>query len=565
MRWVVKRITRRHRLGVSHEETTLERDQITLGRGADADVHLPHLTVALAHARLTAAGERIAITALSRAGITVDNASVRHAEVGVGGSFGIGRYGVRVLDGTAPGEIHLEIELAPDTSTSRAGGDLGLVDRRPSKRRIAYVAAGAIAALFVLVPLLGALDPSVRSALRQFGIPSDLAWNSGPLANVHRQSRDRCEDCHRNLFERVTDEACTSCHNATREHGAGATAPGKMQPRCADCHREHNGDTGFSDYGPRLCTACHDQPITAGDGRTLAVVKRFSDAHPDFAVTLAGENGVAERIALTSRPREHSGLLFDHAGHLRAGGISGPDGKVTLDCGDCHEPEAEGRRFQPVSMTRHCEACHQLAFDTAESARVPHADVPVVMKTLREYYARRALEGGYSGYAPPAPPGNSMSAPARDAPPPAVPDAVLSRRRPGDQLDAPERLAALAWADATAAFVGKEMVRYRVCATCHVVQGGSADMPLRIEPVRIVGDWMPAAVFHHARHKTTACGECHAAGESDDSADVLMPEIGTCRACHGDSGSRRHEVATACVDCHRYHSPTHRASAGINH
>ena len=70
--------------------------------------------------------------------------------------------------------------------------------------------------------------------------------------------------------------------------------------------------------------------------------------------------------------------------------------------------------------------------------------------------------------------------------------------------------------------------------------------------MRVSGVWYPEAKFTHAKHVTVKCEDCHDARKSKESADVLIPGVGNCRACHGGAYAKD-KVATTCIACHDYH------------
>ncbi|RMG46152.1 MAG: hypothetical protein D6723_17355 [Acidobacteria bacterium] len=76
---------------------------------------------------------------------------------------------------------------------------------------------------------------------------------------------------------------------------------------------------------------------------------------------------------------------------------------------------------------------------------------------------------------------------------------------------------------------------------------------LTFESPAIPDRWFVHSVFDHRAHRALACVACHAGvSESRRTADVLLPGIQSCRACHsGDGGAR-----TSCVECHEYHQWT---------
>src|SRR5690606_39051229 len=91
----------------------------------------------------------------------------------------------------------------------------------------------------------------------------------------------------------------------------------------------------------------------------------------------------------------------------------------------------------------------------------------------------------------------------------------------------------------------------RVCAKCHEVDKPEGAFARVREPL-LRKTWMPMARFTHEPHQWVACDSCHAASVSADSNDLLLPQIESCRACHGgvDSSAR---IQSTCIDCHRFH------------
>jgi hypothetical protein len=62
--------------------------------------------------------------------------------------------------------------------------------------------------------------------------------------------------------------------------------------------------------------------------------------------------------------------------------------------------------------------------------------------------------------------------------------------------------------------------------------------------------WFPYARFDHASHRLLDCISCHKnAATSSKTADVLMPAIADCRACHNPQVG----VRSDCLECHDYH------------
>ena len=96
--------------------------------------------------------------------------------------------------------------------------------------------------------------------------------------------------------------------------------------------------------------------------------------------------------------------------------------------------------------------------------------------------------------------------------------------------------------------------------TCHEVSRNpdNAELPWSVLPVRLTQKFYPHANFSHAAHDTevTSCNSCHLATESESAHDVLIPDIDTCRDCHGSAIARRNDsnqTASTCIMCHGFH------------
>ena len=107
-------------------------------------------------------------------------------------------------------------------------------------------------------------------------------------------------------------------------------------------------------------------------------------------------------------------------------------------------------------------------------------------------------------------------------------------------------------------------------SSCFALESGARQ---RLEPANIPTVWFKHARFDHTAHRGVACALCH--GDvtlSRTQADVLLPSVKVCQACHapaGEFGGRlvggaRHD----CVQCHRYHGgdlPLHGRGAALRH
>jgi predicted CXXCH cytochrome family protein len=518
---------------VERRDRVFEGDSLTLGRATDRVLHLKDRRVALKHARILRSGGRILITSSASAGVIVNDAVQRDAQLHTGDTVSIGSNLLRLFEPPAGFDLAFTFELDPAARAVEAPAeaprlslaDLGLGARGPS-----WLLLLGVLALCLLVPALGVRDAQTQQVLRSTPLPDDGWWRSGALHPVHGTLNTRCERCHQQPFRRVRDQACLSCH-AGSLHTHTEDDAGFPAARCTDCHSEHQ-PAQLVRTGERLCAGCHDAGGHAGHGDRLAelVATDFLHDHPPFRIAGLDPSG-----------QDASGLIFPHDVHLDPAGLKAPQGMVVLQCADCHRPEPGGARMQPVRMEEHCQSCHRLDFDPADPQRqAPHADAGQVLQTLIEYYSARYLES----YPDPL----ALAQPRRTA------------RRPGVALTAAERERALELARSRAQTIARDLFERRVCASCHEVQSDGAQW--RVEPAQLIERWMPHARFDHSRHATAAspCASCHAAHSSGAATDVLMPHIDQCRQCHAGSrhvraGSDR--VPSTCTLCHDFHLDAH--------
>ncbi|QHS11205.1 cytochrome c3 family protein [Sinimarinibacterium sp. NLF-5-8] len=411
-----------------------------------------------------------------------------------------------------PPEHHKDGATPTITSLAEAGWRL---------RRPAVILAVLITLLCLLVPLL-LRGIGVPAAAKRW-LPSDAQWSSGQISNAHVQFGQNCEVCHQTLLVPVRDEACLACHSGIAEHGDDAAVlrdAGLDTRRCASCHFEHGGPHAVQQRHPALCADCHAAPERYPSLKDVAAVSDFARAHPPFKVTVAvaGQSARA-RVLLDAQARDVSGLIFPHDLHLDARGIQGADGKQVLQCADCHRPLMGGAGFEPLRYSRDCQSCHQLDVDlNGRQLRLPHGNNE----------AARALLQRTAALAPLA------------TPPPV--DESEDRRRPGaraDRGDARQQPGAV-----------DEVFERRVCAKCHSIVSDSDGS--RVQPPQLAQTWMPLARFDHAPHRWVGCDSCHAAQQSQDADDLLLPQIESCRQCHGGINSHS-KIQSTCIDCHRFH------------
>lgn len=530
-----------------------------IGRGSQSQIHLPDARVALNHARINVDEAGPTIEAVDGR-IEVNGHMVDGAQVVVGDVIEIGPYDVRLE--APPDGIPLALTINPGTDfPTRASMLRKVILRAPrlSKRRLSYLAFWGVLLLCLIVPLAPDLwngrapvAPDSKLAILREIVPAAAtgflqAWNPGPVSRSHQIFGAECRTCHQIPLVQVRDSACVACHKTIKEHVPRAELTGVrgiafLKTRCAECHRDHKG-TQMAPRAQELCAACHaDVKAVALKAQSDDVTDFWHD-HPEFRLSLvdADRPKVIRRVRQSNLPSagmiERSNLKYDHQVHLDPAGVRDPEeGCTVLKCADCHEPADGGRLIAPVTMERHCQRCHSLAFEPKLTDRqVPHGSEEAVMTTLREFYARLVLG---------------------DVPPGVAPPRDLPRMRPGAELDYQDRQRALRIADQRAQRALRELYETprQVCSTCHYISR-EAGGGWKVAPVRIATVWMPQALFTHAKHTTETCSSCHDVAHSSDARDIAMPDIVKCRECHvGARAVTENKVTSDCATCHKFHA-----------
>jgi hypothetical protein len=194
----------------------------------------------------------------------------------------------------------------------------------------------------------------------------------------------------------------------------------------------------------------------------------------------------------------------------------------------------------PPTYAQTCAGCHALQFDKRLPDAVPHDKPevihPFLVAKLQAYIAAHPAEL------------RVPRDPSRDLPEQPIPaDYRL--------LTPPQ------WVGERAA-EDEEVLWRKTCKQCHTLIAGERGALPEVAPSNITARYMPHANFDHSQHGLVDCASCHAAATtSQQSSDVLLPGIATCRACH-HSGTEAAE--SRCFECHTYHDPTQRKPAHSN-
>jgi predicted CXXCH cytochrome family protein len=537
-------ITRRERGAPARRAAEADAPVLHLGRGPGNEIVLPDLRVPLIAAELSPDGGGVRLRATAPGDVRVNGKPATNALVAPGDEIRIGPYKLTLDPPNQDFDAAIAIELVDppgdDLARLRKASRIGLDRTRLGKRLPSWL-------LFLLIVVFGLALPvgsflgwgpgSTDSATPKPGWTriADLSWTVGEISDAHKHFAADCGACHQSAFASVPDSACAACHTGLPGHAMGDAVrkAGLDTASCGDCHTEHRGAQASILRDDRLCTDCH----ASGDGRmagsSLRAVSGFPDGHPPFRVTVVktATGPVLERVDLSgaSPPKSLATLKFPHDAHLKQAGVLSPKGLVKLDCASCHTPDAGRQGFMPTRFESDCGWCHTLKFDPRAPERsVPHGDPDAVHAYLRDAYARIALDGGDAEIAAGAP-----------------------RLRVGQPVTEAERLELRAWVQQRVdAAVDLVFDPKRGCGSCHIATRKGATVS--IEPVVVLDSHLPKTRFDHGQHFTMGCGECHNAAKSNDSSDVLIPDLANCVACHGSADATL-KVPSDCTSCHGFH------------
>jgi hypothetical protein len=349
---------------------------------------------------------------------------------------------------------------------------------------------------------------------------------------------------------RLMDDACQKCHVTHAFHQANTS----REAGCAFCHQEHQGAGRIANVNDGRCGLCHAQAsvmaAAAEKGATMPanafaadrpkrgftkVIHSFATDHPEFRT--AGSNF-----------RDPDTLKFNHQLHLNGPTIPALSNGNKLDCAFCHEPDAVRTLMRPVRFEKHCQVCHSLQFDPqTPELTLPHSEagyVSAFLHSLPQQYLELARRQGITELDQRRKFAESKLAGLR------------AQLQPGEDFEqrvffsndivGPVAKSGSVEGTSRAVFPG--------CAYCHEVKSG-VEHGVEIAKPMLAERWLKHSRFEHGKHSSISCTQCHAAQQSKDTADVLLPLKKNCVNCHSPQGG----VTDTCVTCHSYHkqSPIH--------
>ena len=561
-------------------------DLLRVGRDPDSDIRLDDLSVALHHATIEQVGAtRLGVSAESGQTVEVDGAVSQGGQIDLatGGTIKIGPFYLRVL-AQEMGSDDIAIDI------SRADADVeedrfdtrrfSLASVMPGKRIVAWGLALVVIAAFLAWPIWSFYQQRQDTAEYTQAYHADRLWLSGSLSQGHAALQNNCRACHVQPFVAVRDESCKSCHTTVHDHADLARLQranpelgtfrrlqqnigamfGQDPGRCVDCHTEHEGPQQMVPTPQQFCADCHTDLRSRLPDTPLQNASDFEDAHPEFQPSVLirwdDQRPVTQRIPLNRNPREASNRKFPHALHLDPrGGVAQMGRRLgsrygfgqQLECSDCHVPTPDGVRFQAVDMEADCGMCHSLAFE----------QIGGVTRTLRHGEPRQVVADILSFY----------RTGGRDQRP--IELASGPRSRPGDVN---QIRSAIQFARAKSGASARAVDAVRsvftgdgACAECHVVtppSGGQFNWGIR--PVAFPVRYLLNGWFDHRPHQAAqrpnqpriegsqACLSCHTANRSSDATDLMIPNVASCRDCHGGESTSL-PVPSTCAMCHDYH------------
>lgn len=545
MRILLTEVVNRSKGGEIRRQRVVEASSLRIGRSATCEVHIADPRVLLHQATIEQRAGGIVIVAEAEGGILVNGSFQSVATLKPGDRIEFGPYRITVREPAEGCELTLKlVQVAghdEDTQTlaSRSKTELHRVGL--GKRGLSYLLFALVAGLFLVVPLIASLSRApvvgMTPPASHWPANADRVWSPGPTAGPHRFFGETCTTCHQQPFVQVRDTACLSCHATVEQHADPklAVMANLTGVACQSCHKEHTATNTIVLQDDRFCTSCHGDLSKHVSPAKFEDVRDFGKSHPEFRPTLPADAaaGKWERASLggATPPQDRSGLKFPHDRHLKAG-LRHPDkGNVQLACSNCHLPDSGGVGMLPPRFEATCHECHALKFDALATQReIPHGPAVQAEAAVADFYAAQALRGE-----------------VRD---PLAPEAA--RRRPGQAITEPERVQALAWAEAKTRDVLNGKAGRGLCGECHELDASRPG--LSVVPPLIAQRWLPHGTFPHKDHRDIGCVDCHKAPDSKAATDVLLPGIANCRQCHGGEGEKTAaRVETSCVACHQFH------------
>jgi len=406
--------------------------------------------------------------------------------------------------------------------------------------------------LCLILPVVSFLWIGWKLAARDF-----QPYSSGRLSAGHVLLTRDCTTCHvpeKNavFFEYASDQACMTCHDGPIHQEKQIR---ERVPECGSCHIEHRGSTRLIATSNQSCVQCHANLETKQGTSTtyFKTITAFNTDHPEMAIFRAAS------------PKDPVTIKVNHYVHMTKK-FRTPAGDVQLQCKDCHRQPASREPWKYASMeaapvstpppasgpavkadlyapdpsralmtmpkfAESCSAssCHPLQFDARLPDQVPHDKPDVVhafvVKKLEAYIAAHPAElrEGFE---------EERRLPSRPAP--AAARVLTPAQWVSEHTAAAEKLL---WG--------------KTCRQCHSITITEGEPLPKVADTNYTVRWLQRARFDHDAHRGFDCKSCHEkALTSQDSAELLLPKLATCKDCHAPGPAH---VESRCFECHAYH------------
>jgi predicted CXXCH cytochrome family protein len=554
MKILIKHLLKKTRSGgYAKRNEVIEAPSIRFGRGSECEVHLTDPRILLFQLEITERSGKLHLESQGDSDFQVNDQISTKASVKSGDKVQIGAYDIEILGNEEGFDAIFTLE-----HSRPLGDELTALKKRSNTKftTLGLSIRGWSWLLFTTVIIIGILGPLTAFIIKPKGedplaktkttgllASADRVWLSGPHSSVHAHFSNRCETCHTNAFKQVMNRVCFDCHDNAGHHADPSEFPGASLDgqQCQNCHKEHTGDRGLLITTERFCTNCHNEILAVAENSKLKNVSDF-DEHPQFRPMLikTHQPQTFERVAIdgkTPRPIDRSNLKFSHNKHLKKNGVRHPDGtRTVLNCGFCHKPETGGIAIQPISFEKHCSNCHDLKFEPqAPNKEMPHRNISSARDYILGTYAEFALRGNW--IEPAATTENTST----------------FRKLISDKpVTKEEKKAALDWAETKAEEILQGKFGRGLCGECHEIVDNEKMKSWDVAPVFVPTKWLPKSYFNHKPHKDRKCTTCHAAKNSEEATDVLLPSVETCQECHGGEFTTT-KVRSTCTECHSFH------------
>ncbi len=196
--------------------------------------------------------------------------------------------------------------------------------------------------------------------------------SNGPLSSNHANFEQDCANCHTPAAS-VTNDKCSVCHEKYGDDLGVYTFKAHYVYRSNDLSRVSSSAKYATEERP--CFACHPEHT----GRE-AMITRVPDAQCLPCHPFGSFNGKHPQFEFFGKSSpDHAGLKFAHVAHVER--VQKRENLVDIEktCLYCHNPQPDGKNFQPMSFDRHCDACHLTTDDATPWLPIKaQADAPGV-------------------------------------------------------------------------------------------------------------------------------------------------------------------------------------------